>query len=404
VKVRNGLLGLLLLVTSVALAGGDRYVLTKSRMPLVYHTAKTFMRKTDKKVVIGLPLTFETLSAVDALREYIPNLTVIPQSSGENSSTQRDVFPYLEKWRVKHFTTTSEENRIAALTPKQDIVVDCSYIIGETGAKNGLLNDSILIEDTKTGENRLNELSTRYPLPKSYVILDNSPYKRLYENSLGIGYSVIGAMMSMGFYLPNYKVGVVGYGYVGRGVADLARKLGAKDVVVVETNKIRKKAAKESGFKTADLADMLSQVDIVITATGMTDVIKRSDIVGLRKRLILANAGGEEEWNRDTMFAGLTGEKIHEHIERFQVGECDLWEAGGANSINLVREISVSEFLDITFAQLIYVISQVERTGLPTGKTPIDAFDALSFRQLVEELYGPPAPDFKTPVLHKSSL
>ena len=302
--------------TAFSSAEKDRYLLTRSRMPLVYETGEGF-KTSDKKVVVGLPLTFETLSVIDSLRRNFKDITVIPQSSGENSSTQPGVFKYLQSWGIRYFTDATEKSRLKALSNNPDIVIDCSFMLGEVAVKHGLLSEeTLLIEDTKTGENRILELEKEYEINFPYLILDNSIYKRAYENARGIGYSVVGSLMSMGFFLPNYKLTIVGFGYVGSGLAHYARVLGA-DVTIVDIDPYKRKIAAKNGYKVRSLQVALESTDILITATGKEQVVVKEDLQGLNRRIILANAGGEEEWNRKNMFGGSSGKQIHEHIFRF---------------------------------------------------------------------------------------
>lgn len=357
-------------------------------MEFVYRVAQRYLpSNSQKRILIGLPLTFETLCVVDALRSHYPNLIVIPQSSGENSSTQEGAFPYLEKWGIKFFRDASERSRLKSLSEQPDVLIDCSFMLGEVALRNNLLDQkTVIIEDTKTGENRLHFLKKEFPFTNSYIILDNSKFKRNYENSIGIGYSVVGALISLGFYLPSYHVGLIGYGPVGYGVAQHLKKLGVS-VSVCEIDSGRKAAAKRH-FPVMEKEELLKTSDIIVTATGVCESIVKNDIERLGKRIILVNAGGEDEWRRNELFAGARGKYIHEHIVEYTVGDTTVLEVGGGNSINLVRGISISEFLDITFAHLIYILFQVEKKSLPKGNIGIEAFYNSEFANMVEEKYG----------------
>lgn len=347
----------------------DKYLFTKGNMPIVYETAAKMLTKTNKKVALSLPLTWETLCLIDAIKSKIPNLIIIPQSSGENSSTQPGVFPYLKKWGINHYFTAEEKDRIKVLKQKPDVIVDCSFVLGEAGVRNNLLSkDTILIEDTKTGENRIEELG----LKNSYIILDNSNLKREYENRFGIGYSVIGALVSMGFFLPKYKIGVIGYGKVGEGVARFARLLGAQ-VAVCEIDEARKKEAAKK-YQVMSKEQLLKTSDIIITAAGK-NVLLRKDFTELDKKIFITNAGGEDEWIREEMFAGCQANKIHPFINEFQVGKCIVQEIGGGNSVNLAVGVSISEFLDVTFSHLILVLNELKSSKLKLGKNEIEIFE-----------------------------
>ena len=347
----------------------DKYLFVKGNMPIVYETAEKMLSPTNKKVALSLPLTWETLSLVDAIRNKIPNLIIVPQSSGENSSTQVGVFPYLKKWGVKYYETASEKDRIKVLKQHPDVIVDCSFVLGETAVRNNLLSEkTVIIEDTKTGENRITDLGLQNP----YIILDNGMLKREYENRFGIGYSVIGALISMGFFLPKFKIGVIGYGKVGEGVARFASLLGA-NVSVCEIDESRKLEASKK-YTILGKEQLLQDSDIIITAAGR-NVLLQKDFIGLNKIIYLTNAGGEDEWIREELFCGSSPKRIHQFIDEFQVGECTIREIGGGNSVNLAAGVSISEFLDITFSHLILVLNELKSQPVKPGKNEIELFE-----------------------------
>jgi adenosylhomocysteinase len=340
-------------------------------MPFIYTIADELLKDTALKVLIGLPLTWETLCLIDAIRDKVPNIIVIPQSSGEHSSLEPGVFAYLDKWGINYIKTATEESRVEALKYKPDIIIDCAFALVGTAIKHGLLDSkTTIIEQTKTGENALADHNLRNPI----VILDNSSFKREYENKEAVGYSVIVALKSMGMYLPRYTVGVIGYGYVGMGLAKYAKASGA-DVLVCEPNPDKQEQAAKL-YPVVTKKELLEQADIVITATGRRNIISKADIANLKKTLLLANAGGEDEWDRQELFKDAEPSKIHEHIVQYPVGDCVVWEVCGGNSVNLVVEVSLSEFLDITFSHLLTVLAQLENTDLAPGKNELALFDA----------------------------
>jgi S-adenosylhomocysteine hydrolase len=357
----------------------DRFQWTRYNMPFIYTISDEILASSDLKVLIGLPLTWETLCLIDAIRHKTPNITVIPQSSGKNSSLEPGVFAYLDKWGVNYIKTATEESRIEALKQQPDIIVDCAFALVGAAIQNGLLDSkTIIVEQTKTGENALESHNLKNPI----VILDNSSFKREYENKEAVGYSVIVALKSMGMYLPRYTVGIIGYGYVGMGLAKYAKSSGA-EVLVCEPSPTKQSEASKL-YSVVDKDELLRKADIVITATGRRDIIAKADITGLNKTLMIANAGGEDEWNRQEMFEGQEPVKIHEYITQYKVGSCTLWEVCGGNSVNLVTEVSLSEFLDITFSHLISVLAQLEKLELAAGKNELDLFDTVALESRIK--------------------
>jgi adenosylhomocysteinase len=86
------------------------------------------------------------------------------------------------------------------------------------------------------------------------------------------------------------KVVVVGYGWVGKGVAKRARGLDA-NVTVVEVDPIKALEAHLDGFLVANVAEAARYGDIFVTCTGQKHVISYEAVKAMKDGAILANAG-----------------------------------------------------------------------------------------------------------------
>jgi len=83
---------------------------------------------------------------------------------------------------------------------------------------------------------------------------------------------------------------VVGYGWVGKGVAMRARGMGAR-VTVVEIDPVKALEAHLEGFEVGNIRSAAQDGDLFITATGQKNVIPYSAIEKMKDGAILANAG-----------------------------------------------------------------------------------------------------------------
>ncbi|TRM88771.1 adenosylhomocysteinase, partial [Sulfolobus sp. A20-N-G8] len=87
------------------------------------------------------------------------------------------------------------------------------------------------------------------------------------------------------------KVAVVaGYGWVGRGIANRLRGLGAR-VIVTEVNPIRALEAVMDGFEVMPMSSAAKVGEMFVTATGGLNVIGIQHILEMKNGAILANAG-----------------------------------------------------------------------------------------------------------------
>lgn len=121
--------------------------------------------------------------------------------------------------------------------------------------------------------------------------INDAQSKYLFDNRYGTGQSTWTAIT----HLTNMSVAgkvvvIVGYGWVGRGVAIRAQGMGA-EVIVTEIDPWKGLEARMDGYKvmTIDQASRLG--DIFITATGEKMVIRKEHINNMKDGAFLANAG-----------------------------------------------------------------------------------------------------------------
>jgi adenosylhomocysteinase len=158
-------------------------------------------------------------------------------------------------------------------------------------------------EETTSGANRLKaELSGRVPFP--VIVIDDSPLKRLIENTYGVGPTVVeGFMRATNLLVPATTFCVVGYGACGRGVARALRADGAS-VIVVDRDPVKGLEAAFDGMRVLELERALPEADVVITVTGSTGVIGARELELVRDDVLLANAGHFSEIDLEALGPG----------------------------------------------------------------------------------------------------
>ncbi len=146
-------------------------------------------------------------------------------------------------------------------------------------------------EETTAGVTRIraveNQGKLRYP-----VILVNEAYtKHMFDNRYGTGQSTIdGYLRAMNLLMASKRVVVVGYGWVGRGVASRCHGMGSK-VIVTEIDPVKALEAHMDGFEVMPMAQAAKLGDIFITCTGMTSVIRKEHILKMKEGAIMGNVG-----------------------------------------------------------------------------------------------------------------
>ena len=146
-------------------------------------------------------------------------------------------------------------------------------------------------EETTAGVTRIraveNQGRLRYP-----VILVNEAYtKHMFDNRYGTGQSTIdGYLRAMNLLMASKRTVVVGYGWVGRGVAARCHGMGSK-VIVTEVDPIKALEAHMDGFEVMPMSQAARTGDIFITCTGMTSVIRKEHILQMKDGAVMGNVG-----------------------------------------------------------------------------------------------------------------
>lgn len=146
-------------------------------------------------------------------------------------------------------------------------------------------------EETTTGIARLRALDTAGRLPFPAITANDALCKHRFDNKYGTGLSTLSAIFGLtNMLIAGACVVVVGYGWVGNGLATYAKGLGAR-VVVIEVDPVRALEAVMDGHEVAPAATALPQADFVITATGGVRAIGSAHFPLLNNQVVLANAG-----------------------------------------------------------------------------------------------------------------
>lgn len=167
-----------------------------------------------------------------------------------------------------------------------DIVADMGGELIEAFVKKGHKVDGAL-EATTTGVHRVEKLDFTFPVFNwnDIAIKDRLHNRHHVAQEMWPVFSNV-----TGLALYGRSVLVIGFGPVGRGVAERARNLGAV-VSVAERDPVRALEAQHHGCRVVALEDGLRECAIVVTATGFSGILGPDQIKLARRGVILVNVG-----------------------------------------------------------------------------------------------------------------
>jgi len=312
---------------------------------MIYQDLKEQYPFRNIKIVLCLHITKETGAFVKILHELGGEVSL---TASNPLSTQDDVAAYLAKIGVNVFGWRGEtkdeyyEMMHTALDVEPNLVVDDGgdlHTLIHTERRELTIHIYGGTEETTTGVIRLKAMEKEGVLGYPVITVNDTPTKRIFDNKYGSGQSTLdGIMRATSLLIAGKTVVVAGYGYVGRGVAQRARGLGAK-VVVIEVDPVKAIEAYLDGFQVMPMHKAAEIGDIFITCTGMKNVIRREHILKMKDGVILANAGHfNVEINIDELKELSTSVKrIRKYVDKYTLKNGNkIYLLGEGRLINLV--------------------------------------------------------------------
>ncbi|MFE3094444.1 adenosylhomocysteinase [Streptomyces sp. NPDC059248] len=342
---------------------------------------------TGQRLVGSVHLTKETGVLVQLL---VAAGAEVAWTGGDEVSTQDDVAAALTAEGVRGYgrrgMTTAEVGDAAAeafhsFPDGPTMILDNgAHLIEMAGRALDRLPGLIgATEKTSEGSRRIRELAGTTSFPFPVVSVNDVVTKWEVDNTYGTGQSTLdGILRATGAFLAGKLFVVCGYGHVGRGVAERARGLGARVVVVCRSARTAVRA-RMAGFEVLPLHQAARIADIVCTATGRPDVLTGEHLDLLPSGAMVCNTGhSTTEINlTDLRARSRSVSRIRPHVERYLLHDgryLDLLSGGGLVNLD-AAEGNPSEVMDVTFAnQALVTIDFVRRPHrYPPGVQDVDA-------------------------------
>ena len=157
--------------------------------------------------------------------------------------------------------------------------------------KNLMKDIKGLSEETTTGVLALKKMETEGTLLVPAINVNDSVTKSKFDNLYGCRESLVDGIKRATDVMMSGKVAIVaGFGDVGKGSAASLRVSGAR-VMITETDPICALQAAMEGYEVVTMDDMISEADIVVTATGNKDIVTADHMREMKDRAILCNIG-----------------------------------------------------------------------------------------------------------------
>lgn len=342
-----------------------------------------------------LHVTKETAALVRTLKAAGADIYL----AGSNPlSTQDDVAAALVKYDGIHVFAWKGESETDYYNNMNEILkYEPNIVMDDGGDLHALIHEKYRniklfggTEETTTGVIRLKAMEEQGVLLYPVIAVNNAFTKYLFDNRVGTGQSAIDGILRATNILIAGKVAVVvGYGWVGRGIASRLRGMGAR-VIVVEVSPLRALEALMDGFDVMPMKNAAKIGDLFVTATGNVNVISKDHILSMKNGAILANAG---HFNVEIDVKGLKEVAKNVRIIRPYTEEYELpngnkvYLLADGRLVNLAAaEGHPSEVMDLSFSNQALSVDYIVKNHLSIEKrvynVPLDIDEQVAFLKL----------------------
>jgi adenosylhomocysteinase len=188
----------------------------------------------------------------------------------------------------------------------------------------------------------------------------------MFDNPHGTGQSSLTAILRLtNLSAAGKRFCIVGYGWVGQGLALRAAGYGGR-VTVVELDPVQALRALMDGHRVASLENGLEDADFVITATGGVGSLPATALPYLKDKAVLANAGHQDrEIDVDALGPG---EEVRTGVTQHDVNGTRVYLCVGGSLVNIAGgDGNPIEIMDLSFSVQGLSVHHLAQGGVAAG-------------------------------------
>jgi adenosylhomocysteinase len=224
-------------------------------------------------------------------------------------------------------------------------------------------------EETTTGVGRLRALQDAGLLTFPAIAANNARCKHMFDNPYGTGQTALTAILRLtNLSAAGKRFCIVGYGWVGQGLARRAEGYGGR-VTVVELDPVQALRAHMDGYRVAPLAEAVQDADFLITATGKVAAVTAEVFPLFKDRAILANAGHHDR-EIDVTALAARGEatEVRPGVTRYDNGGKSIYVLVDGALVNIAGgDGNPVEIMDLSFSVQALSAHHLASGGVPPG-------------------------------------
>jgi adenosylhomocysteinase len=227
-----------------------------------------------------------------------------------------------------------------------------------------------VVEDTENGlQKYLGARDLQYPV----LQVARSPLKDNEDYMVGraIAFSAESLLRNLSILVNGKRVGVIGYGKVGRSVAEAIR-LNQGNVSVFDNDHVRLTHAYSRGFGVLPKQQILHESDILCLATGNKS-LSSNDFKHLKNGAFLFSVtSSDDEMDLTWVRSNYASDAVGQHVERYSHARHSFYLFNQGNAINFIHGNTVGDFILLVHAEIFLCAYALTRGAYPAGIHELD--------------------------------
>ena len=321
-------------------------------------------------VVMHANVDFENFLA--ALESVMRIAGVIPKTSSKkfaNLQRLKQCYPVLDTNRAEILASPSKfVNAIDDLTKNERfVIIDMGrYFSHKALELDKKFNDRIIgiVEDTENGHQKYDALiSKNKSLINFFPVMSvaRSPLKDPEDFLVGqaIVFSAEAIVRSHGMILLGRRIGVIGFGKIGKSIAFSLLSRGSR-VDVYDSNPILIASALSLGFHTSSRPEFLQSVDILFCATGNKSLSAADEQYFKSGLHVFCATSSDDELSACLRYKINAAPMLSKnHTRKICFGAKSIYVHNEGNSVNFLHGAVVDKFIELVQGEIIYSLGNL---------------------------------------------
>lgn len=312
---------------------------------------------------------------LEALKKISKIAFIIPKPK----SIHKETFDVLKKkYRLISFHRNSSEYKTKLLPELKKLRGD--YLLVDMGGYFAPILEGIskiksprllgVIEDTENGHQKYDRLKI---LPCPVFSVARSPLKNPEDYLVGqsVVFSTDYVLRMNNAILNNNTIGVIGYGKLGRSIAN-SLYLKNLNILVYDNDPIKRVEAISHGFESPSKNVLLRRADIVFCATGNRSLTKH-DFQRIKSGCFVASVtSSDDELNLSDMKSTYKISEINEHTDIYKNNKNYFYLLNKGNAINFLHSAVVGSFIYLVQAEMLVLIQKIKHADTQNDIQELD--------------------------------